>query len=137
MDAPIKTEDNDAARDAFEEWLKSPPFERSVARFPEGSAWPGNYVEIDIDFAWCAWQDAADFWKGNKLMEMKKSALAQFRDCDGFDHNCVRCDEMADHDMDTKYIGEMGTCCVCAYHDCEDARSEREIHPKSAEIKQS
>jgi heme-degrading monooxygenase HmoA len=49
-------------REAFEAWIKSPPFERSVARFSESSGWPGNYVEIDIDLAWCAWQDSAEYW---------------------------------------------------------------------------
>lgn len=53
-----------------------------------------------------------------------------FRDCHGFDHNCVRCDDMAESDMETKYIGEKGTCCVCVGHGCEDALREREIHPR-------
>jgi hypothetical protein len=36
--------------------------------------------------------------------------------------------------MDTKYIGEPGTCCVCVEHGCEEARREREIHPKNASV---
>jgi hypothetical protein len=58
-----------SARDAFEAWIQSPPFERSVARFPEGSAWTGNYLEIDIDLAWCAWQDAAEYWQNAKASD--------------------------------------------------------------------
>jgi hypothetical protein len=58
-----------------------------------------------------------------------ESSQSPFRDCHGYDHNCVRCDDMADSDMETKYIGEKGTCCVCVDHDCEAARREREIHP--------
>jgi hypothetical protein len=54
-----------------------------------------------------------------------------YRDCDGFDHDCVRCDLMADIDCDTKYPGERGTCCVCVGHDCEEARVERAKHPIS------
>jgi hypothetical protein len=52
-----------------------------------------------------------------------------YRDSDGYDHDCIRCDEMADIDCDTKYPGERGTCCVCAGHDCEEARAERAKHP--------
>ena len=62
---------------------------------------------------------------------MEKAEKVPFRDCDGYDHNCVTCDLMADIDMDTKYIGEKGTCCVCVEHGCEEARREREIHPKN------
>lgn len=57
--------------------------------------------------------------------------MKKFRDSDGFDHNCVRCDEMADIDCDTKYPGEKGTCCVCAEHNCQEAIQERMIHPQT------
>ena len=46
-----------------------------------------------------------------------------------YDHDCVRCDLMADIDCTTKYPGEFGTCCVCVGHDCETALAEREKHP--------
>jgi hypothetical protein len=42
-------------RAAFEAWISSPPYEREVERFGENSAWPGNYRELDVDLAWCAW----------------------------------------------------------------------------------
>jgi transcriptional regulator of acetoin/glycerol metabolism len=29
-----------------------------VERFGDGSAWPGNYRELDVDLAWCAWSAA-------------------------------------------------------------------------------
>jgi hypothetical protein len=29
-----------------------------VERFGENSAWPGNYRELDVDLAWCAWSAA-------------------------------------------------------------------------------
>lgn len=47
-------------REQFEAWIKGPPYERHPMRFPETSAtWPGNYRELDIDLAWCAWQERA------------------------------------------------------------------------------
>jgi hypothetical protein len=45
-------------RAAFEAWISSPPYEREVERFGENSAWPGNYRELDVDLAWCAWSAA-------------------------------------------------------------------------------
>ncbi len=45
-------------RAAFEAWISSPPYEREIERFGEGSAWPGNYRDIDVDLAWNAWIDA-------------------------------------------------------------------------------
>lgn len=45
-------------RAAFEAWISGPPYEREVKRFGEGSAWPGNYRELDVDLAWCAWSAA-------------------------------------------------------------------------------
>ena len=45
-------------RVAFEAWISAPPYEREVERFGEGSAWPGNYRELDVDLAWCAWSAA-------------------------------------------------------------------------------
>ena len=45
-------------RAAFEAWISSPPYEREVQRFGENSAWPGNYRELDVDLAWCAWSAA-------------------------------------------------------------------------------
>ena len=41
-------------RAAFEAWISGPPYEREVERFGDGSAWPGNYRELDVDLAWCA-----------------------------------------------------------------------------------
>lgn len=45
-------------RAAFEAWISAPPYEREVERFGESSAWPGNYRELDVDLAWCAWSAA-------------------------------------------------------------------------------
>lgn len=45
-------------RAAFEAWISAPPYEREIERFGEGSAWPGNYRDIDVDLAWNAWLDA-------------------------------------------------------------------------------
>ena len=45
-------------RAAFEAWISAPPYEREVERFGDNSAWPGNYRELDVDLAWCAWSAA-------------------------------------------------------------------------------
>lgn len=45
-------------RAAFEAWISGPPYERDVERFGDGSAWPGNYRELDVDLAWYAWSAA-------------------------------------------------------------------------------
>ena len=47
-----------------------------------------------------------------------------------YDHDEVRCDEMADWDCENKLPGVPRTCCVCAGHDCAEARAERAKHPK-------
>ncbi len=54
-----------------------------------------------------------------------------YKDSDGYDHDCVRCDDMVDADCDTRRVGEPGTCCVCIDHGCEEATKERLKHPKS------
>ena len=46
-----------------------------------------------------------------------------------YDHDEVRCDVMADWDCDNLMPGTPRTCCVCAGHDCEEARAERLKHP--------
>lgn len=46
---------------AFEEWISSHPYERSVARFgPDQTryAWPGQYMDSAVQLAWEAWQQA-------------------------------------------------------------------------------
>ena len=45
-------------RARFEQWISSPPFERDVNRFGDGSYKPGRYRDLDVDLAWCAWLDA-------------------------------------------------------------------------------
>lgn len=52
LEAPVRP------RAAFEAWISSPPYEREIERFGDGSAWPGNYRELDVDLAWCAWSAA-------------------------------------------------------------------------------
>jgi hypothetical protein len=58
---PPKTPDE--LREAFESWIVSFPYEMSIDRFPnnpERYAWPGNYVRIDVQLAWAAWQAASE-----------------------------------------------------------------------------
>lgn len=46
-----------------------------------------------------------------------------------YDHDEVRCQAMVDSDCDNLMAGDTRTCCVCAGHDCEEARAERLKHP--------
>lgn len=43
-------------RAAFERVISASPYEKTIRRWPEGHAWPGNYVDISVDLAWCMWQ---------------------------------------------------------------------------------
>lgn len=55
--------DTEHERQKFESWIVSPPFEYDVDRFSTDatkSPWPGNYQDIAVQLAWCAWQEAID-----------------------------------------------------------------------------
>ena len=73
-------------RAAFEAWISAPPYEREVERFGEGSAWPGNYRDIDVDLAWNAWLDA---------MTMTRERCARL--CEEVHADTGECPEMALH----------------------------------------
>jgi len=59
---------NDAAsleqqsRKEFEEWIQSPPIEKSVVRFGSdwGSGWQGQYHSYEVQLAWESWQKARE-----------------------------------------------------------------------------
>jgi hypothetical protein len=46
------------SRPQFEKWVSSLPYERSVKRFGNHGEWPGNYQDIAVELAWCAWCEA-------------------------------------------------------------------------------
>jgi hypothetical protein len=47
-------------REAFEEWISSPPYEKSIARLPESwKAWSGHYADYYVQLAWEAWCESA------------------------------------------------------------------------------
>lgn len=49
------------SRAQFEAWIGGPPFERDTERYPNDPMkypWPGSYVDIYVDLAWQAWQEA-------------------------------------------------------------------------------
>lgn len=49
-------------REAFEAWVKSPPYEHDTRRFPNDEtlySWPGQYRDIAVELAWSAWQASA------------------------------------------------------------------------------
>lgn len=56
----------DELRPAFEKWISSPPFEMDIERYPdtEDYAWPGRYVDIDVDLAFLAYVEA---WKQHDI----------------------------------------------------------------------
>ena len=45
------------------------------------------------------------------------------------DHDEVRCQAMAEADLENLVVGVPRTCCVCADHGCMEARTERQKHP--------
>ena len=48
-------------REAFETFITAPPFKRrSLGRFDALGAWPGNYINNEINFAWKVWQAATE-----------------------------------------------------------------------------
>jgi hypothetical protein len=50
------------SREAFEAWVKSPPYEHDTRRFPmdeDKFSWPGQYQDITVELAWEAWQAAS------------------------------------------------------------------------------
>jgi hypothetical protein len=46
------------SRERFEKWISSPPYERDTERFGPAMAWPGQYVDIGVQLAWEAWEEA-------------------------------------------------------------------------------
>lgn len=49
-------------RKAFEAWISAPPFERRITRNSDDAtkhAWPGHYLEYEVQLAWDAWDAAA------------------------------------------------------------------------------
>lgn len=72
---------SEPTRDQFEAWISAPPFERSIARYPENFeyAWPGCYRDIDVELAWEAWREA--FAAGAKVEnEALRKLLSNVRD---------------------------------------------------------
>jgi hypothetical protein len=68
----------------FEEWISSPPYEREVTRFSEGSAWPGSYRELDVDLAWQAWSAAMSLTRERRAALCDKAQGATSAHGDAF-----------------------------------------------------
>lgn len=46
-------------RDRFEAWIAAPPYERTTRRYrQDGEMWDGQYVDLTVQVAWEAWQEA-------------------------------------------------------------------------------
>lgn len=44
------------SREAFEQWISAPPYERTCERSGPEAAWPGQYLRYETQLAWEAWQ---------------------------------------------------------------------------------
>ena len=44
----------------FEKWISAEPFNCEIARFSHTAefAWPGQYMNLRVQMAWCAWCEA-------------------------------------------------------------------------------
>lgn len=45
-------------REEFEAWISSPPYEKSISKFPDGrelDAWPKVYRDLCVQLAWESW----------------------------------------------------------------------------------
>lgn len=49
-------------REAFEAVITAPPFEREIGRFDDRGAWPGSYLDYEVQLACDVWQ-AACAWQ--------------------------------------------------------------------------
>jgi hypothetical protein len=45
-------------RDVFEKWIVAPPLSNTIERFPEKGKWPGDYLDLHVQFAWLGWKAA-------------------------------------------------------------------------------
>ena len=48
------------SREAFEQWISSPPYEHSIKKYPDDAskaAWPNCYRDITVQIAWDAWRE--------------------------------------------------------------------------------
>lgn len=66
-------------RKAFENWIQSPPYERSVNRFPDYVAKfsrPGQYKDVNVQLAWESWCECVK----RMTMEREESGKEQ-REC--------------------------------------------------------
>ena len=52
------TQPTEQDRQEFESWVSRSPYEYSIDRYPDSSAFPGTYKSIRVDLAWHAWQEA-------------------------------------------------------------------------------
>jgi hypothetical protein len=60
-------------RKKFEARFSASPFEWDFERFPEGSAWPGNYKDYNVQCAWEGWEEAAE--AANKELAVLRKGL--------------------------------------------------------------
>jgi len=66
----------DVQRKHFEKWISSPPYEKSVKRLAERSAWPGQYDDVNVQLGFEAWIESA---KCNKQAQFTERLAQRFR----------------------------------------------------------
>lgn len=67
-------------QEKFEAWIKSTPFEHDVARYPNQPtrfAWPGQYKDLAVQLAWCAWQEAVKPTESEKEEAAMREAFSK------------------------------------------------------------
>ena len=82
----------------FEEWISGPPYERDVTRNPGDAtvAWPGKYVDDEVQLAWQAWQAASRLERENLLNILKSLPRKDIGEFDEGDGQMVRYEDQKD-----------------------------------------
>jgi len=72
-------------RKQFEAWISSPPYEMSIKRLSDKSAWPGQYDDINVQIVFEAWMESAKC--SNRTIQERLPQRFRYRK-----HGCNRWD---------------------------------------------
>jgi len=89
---------HDTERDKFEAFISSPPFERSVERWPDDErhyAWYGQYKDSGVALAWEVWKSRADLAGKRErrlagALERARATISTFPKSMGYDLTDLR-----------------------------------------------
>jgi hypothetical protein len=104
--------DASSAREAFEAWVASPPYEQIVTRLSddeEKTAWPGQYRLYGVQLAWEAWQAgaAAGSADAGLLRDRIEALIAEW---ELEPQNAAINNDTYDHYMTGKDAARLGCC---------------------------